>query len=163
MQTFHIQPVTAAHRGQIIQFLAQRWGGSLVVSRGRQHDASALPGFIAKCDGRIVGLATYHLSGNACELVTLDSAIEGMGIGSKLVTAVKETAVAARCCRLWLITTNDNLHALGFYQKRGFRLIAVHPNALATSRQIKPQLPLIGLNGIFLRDEIELEMRLTTP
>jgi len=28
--------------------------------------------------------------------------------------------------RVFLITTNDNLHALDFYQRRGFELVAVH-------------------------------------
>jgi RimJ/RimL family protein N-acetyltransferase len=73
---------------------------------------------------------------------------------------VKEVAVASGCERLWLITTNDNTPALRFYQKRGFQLVAIHRNALEHSRRLKPQIPLLGLNGIPLRDEIELEMLL---
>jgi hypothetical protein len=46
------------------------------------------------------------------------------------------------------------------YQKRGFVLVAIHRNALAQSRKIKPQIPLIGDHGIPLRDEIELEIPL---
>ncbi|MBK9123270.1 MAG: GNAT family N-acetyltransferase, partial [Chloroflexi bacterium] len=62
--------------------------------------------------------------------------------------------------RLWLITTNDNLDALRFYQKRGWHLVAVHRDALNESRRLKPQIPIIGMDGIPLRDEIELEMTL---
>ena len=69
-------------------------------------------------------------------------------------------AKKAGCSRIWLITTNDNLHALGFYQRRGFVIKAVHPNALDRSRELKPSIPLISENGIPLRDEIELEMSL---
>ena len=61
---------------------------------------------------------------------------------------------------MWLITTNDNLHALGFYQKRGFALVAVQPDALAQSRLLKPQISTTGMGGIPLRDEIELEILL---
>jgi hypothetical protein len=57
-----------------------------------------------------------------------------------------------------LITTNDNVAALRFYQKRGFTLAALHKNALEQSRRLKPQIPLLGLDGIPLRDEIELEI-----
>jgi hypothetical protein len=64
------------------------------------------------------------------------------------------------CTRLWLITTNDNLHALRFYQKRGFMLVAVHRNAVEQSRKLKPEIPLYGKDGIPIRDEIELEMLL---
>ncbi len=77
-----------------------------------------------------------------------------------LIEAVKQAAVSAGCRRLWLITTNDNLHALRFYQKRGFRLVAVYPNALEESRRLKPEIPLVGLDGIPLRDELELELAL---
>jgi GNAT superfamily N-acetyltransferase len=103
---------------------------------------------------------TYHIEGDACEIVSLDSLVEGIGIGAALIEAVKDAALAAGCTRLWLITTNDNLHALRLYQKRGFVLAALHRNALEVSRRLKPQIPLVGLDGIPLRDEIELEMRL---
>ncbi|MEW5718069.1 MAG: GNAT family N-acetyltransferase, partial [Chloroflexota bacterium] len=82
------------------------------------------------------------------------------GIGSALIDAVKLRARQAGCKRLWLITTNDNLTALRFYQKRGFTLAALHRNALEESRKIKPEIPLVGEHGIPLRDEIELEMML---
>lgn len=62
--------------------------------------------------------------------------------------------------RLWLITTNDNMEALRFYQKRGFILSALYPNALEESRKLKPEIPEVGLEGIPLRDEIELEFKL---
>ena len=55
--------------------------------------------------------------------------------------------------------SNDNPPALRFYQKRGFALVAVHANAVERSRQIKPEIPLIGRGGIPIRDEIELELR----
>lgn len=106
----------------------------------------------------IIGLLTYHLAYESCEVVTLDSLRPASGLGTALLEGAKAAARQARCHRLWLITTNDNLNALRFYQKRGFELVAVHRNALKHSRLIKPHLPLIGEHGIPLRDEIELEM-----
>jgi len=108
----------------------------------------------------LIGFACYHIEGDTCELVTLDSMREGIGVGSALIAVVAAAAQSAGCKRLWLITTNDNLHALGFYQKRGFVLVAVHRNAMQVTRQLKPLIPLIGDNGIPLRDEIELEIML---
>ncbi len=52
------------------------------------------------------------------------------------------------------------LDALRFYQKWGLRLVALHPNALEQSRRLKPEIPLVGRDGIPLRDELELEMTL---
>jgi len=111
-------------------------------------------------EGRPIGLVTYRIDGDECEITTLNSLVEGIGIGSALVAAIKDAAVSAECKRLWLITTNDNLPALRFYQKRGFLLVAVHRNALQQSRRLKPEIPLVGRDGIPLRDEIELEMLL---
>jgi len=105
-------------------------------------------------------LVTYHIENKACEIVSLDSLVEETGIGSGLIAAVQDEAHRAGCHRLWLITTNDNLPALGFYQKSGFYLVAVHVNALELSRSLKPTIPFVGLGGIPLRDEIELEMEL---
>ncbi|NWG75746.1 MAG: GNAT family N-acetyltransferase [Rubrivivax sp.] len=65
-----------------------------------------------------------------------------------------------RCTRVWLLTTNDNVNALRFYQKRGFVLAALHREAVAHARQIKPEIPLSGEYGIPIRDELELEMML---
>jgi hypothetical protein len=59
-----------------------------------------------------------------------------------------------------LITTNDNTAALRFWQKRGFKLLRVHRNAVEKSRKLKPEIPLTGNDGIPIRDEIELEMML---
>jgi hypothetical protein len=102
-------------------------------------------------------LITYRLAGASCEIISLDSLRPGIGVGTALIDAVAVAARQTGCRRLWLITTNDNLNALGFYQKRGFVLAAVHPDAVAEARLLKPNIPLVGLNGIPLRDEIELE------
>ena len=122
------------------------------------HRADELPGFKAVLDGKPAGLVTYRIDGDACEIVTMNSLVERMGIGSALIDAVKEIAAATDCKRLWLITTNDNTAALRFYQKYGFSLVAVHRNAVEQDRLLKPEIPLTGNDGIPIRDEIELEM-----
>lgn len=159
MSTFEVQPL-AGDRGWVARFLHERWGSARMVSRRRVHQADALPGFVAMREDKPVGLITYRIDGDECEIVSLDSAIEGVGIGSALIQAVREVAAPAGCRRLWLVTTNDNMAALRFYQKRGFVLVAVHREALVDSRRLKPEIPLVGLDGIPLRDEIELELGL---
>jgi hypothetical protein len=68
------------------------------------------------------------------------------------------------CRRLWLVTTNDNLHALGFYQRRGLRLCALHAGSLDRDRALKPELPEINPdNRIPMRDLLELELELPGP
>ncbi len=137
-------------------FLQERWGLP-VITRGRAYDPTAFPGFIAKDKGGLPqGLVTYRIEAGECEILTLNSLSGGYGIG--LVKAVKQAALEAECWRLWLITTNDNLSAMRFYQKVGFQMAAVHQNALAVSRQLKPSIPMVGEEGLPLRDEVEFEM-----
>ncbi len=158
--TIQIRPLETRDREWVARFIASQWGSAQIVTRGRVHSADLWLGFIAWEDGSRLGLVTYNVDGNECELTSLNTTREGIGIGTALIDAVKKVASAAHCARLWLITTNDNLRALRFYQKRGWRLIAVYPNALDQSRRLKPEIPLIGLDGIPLRDEIELELPL---
>jgi ribosomal protein S18 acetylase RimI-like enzyme len=126
------------------------------VSRGKTLDAATLPGFLAVHEQEVVGLITLHVDSQSCEVVTLDAFKEGMGVGSELLKEAERYARTYGCSRLWLITSNDNIEALAFYQRRGFRIVAVHPDAITEARKIKPQIPLVAENGIDIRDEVEL-------
>lgn len=158
MTTLEVRPVGPGDLAWVQPLLREHWGETRVVSRGRAHQADALPAFAAILGGTPVGLATYRFEGGQCEVVSLNSLVIGGGL--PLIQAVRKAAVEAGCRRLWLITTNDNLGALRFYQKIGFTLAALHVRALDESRRLKPSIPLIGIGGIPLRDEIELEMML---
>lgn len=158
MSAFRIRPVEESDVAWIVSFLEEHWQSRKVVSRGRIYYPEHLPGFIALHEGQRVGLVTFRIQNDQCEIVTLNSIVEGVGIGSALIDAVKAVAVSACCRRIWLVTTNDNLRGLRLYQRRGFVLAAVHRNAIEQSRKLKAEIPMIGSNGIPLRDEIELEM-----
>ena len=95
-----------------------------VVSRGTLHHVPQLPGLIATYNDIPSALLTYHLADQEFEVVTLHAAVQGHGLGAQLLAVARARAHALDCSRLWLITTNDNLNALGFYQRRGFRLVA---------------------------------------
>jgi GNAT superfamily N-acetyltransferase len=155
-----IRQLEAGDRAWVDRFILERWGAVTVVSRGQVHRPSELPGLLAGENGEPSGLLTYSIDGEECEIVTIDSLVEGAGVGTALVDAVADAARTAGCRRLWVITTNDNLPALGFYQKRGFRLVAVHRNAVDKARELKPEIPLFGLDGIPIRDELELDLEL---
>lgn len=162
---FTIRSLVPADRNWVAHFLDEHWHSTKIVSRGVAYYAHLLPGFVAEMtnapeDAPPAGLLTYHIDGKNCQVITLDSLQQGIGVGTKLIEMVKQTALDLGCKRLWLVTTNDNLLALRFYQKRGFHLVAVYPNALAESRKLKPQIPIMGIDDIPLRDEIELEILL---
>ncbi len=133
------------------------FGGDFVVSREEVHDPHKLPGFIATEGNERVGLITFHINGEYCELVSIDSLCQFMGIGSLLLEKVEEVAHKAGCRKIWAITTNDNLDAHRFFQKRGFTITDVRLGGMTKIRLLKPNVPQIGYYGIAIRDEIEFE------
>jgi N-acetylglutamate synthase-like GNAT family acetyltransferase len=158
--SYTIRTLTPQDQEDVALFIRNHWTAEFVVVHDTIYYPHKLPGFVSLMTGQIVGLVTYHVQNNECEIVTLNSDCPQKGLGTLLIEAVKNKAIAADCKRLWLVTTNDNLNALRFYQKRGFVLVTIHQNAIARVRKIKPQIPLLGEQDIPIRDEIELEMML---
>jgi GNAT superfamily N-acetyltransferase len=153
--TLRIKPVVNTDRPAIGRFIASRWGATVIV-HGTVFRPAELPGLVAVRDGRLAGLLTYDVDGDSLEIVTLDAVTPNGGVGSALVTAVSDEARRRQARQLTVITTNDNLDALRFYQRREFRLAAVRPGAVEESRRLKPQISEIGHYDIPVRDEIEL-------
>lgn len=145
---------------RVKQFWQAQWGGEELIVHGDVFRPEHLEGFVNE---DWTSLVTYTIGLAGCEIITLDSLKEGGGTGTALIDAVTDEAARQGCRRLFLSTTNDNLLALGFYQRRGFELVAVRRGAVTESRKLKPAIPLLGDNEIPLRDEIELELRLPAP
>ena len=130
-----------------------------MVSNGRLHDTTELPGFVAVESQDWLGYTQYEVVGSEMEVVTLESLVPERGAGTSLIAECTALAISRGLERLWLVTTNDNLHALRFYQRRGFVLVALRPGAVDEARRtVKPEIPATGLNGIHIRDELELEL-----
>lgn len=149
---------------EIETFLSEYWGSPKIVSRGKMHNAAKLPRFVARdISNKLVGLVVYRIDeqDNNCELVAIATKIRSEGIGSQLLKKVEKVALKKKCPRIWLITLNDNIEAAAFYIKKGYRLVAVHIDALEESRKLKPQLPKVGKHGITLMDEWEFEKELS--
>ncbi|HEX6401330.1 MAG TPA: GNAT family N-acetyltransferase [Actinomycetota bacterium] len=140
----------------MVEFLEER-STARVARLGELVDATAQATLVADKDGRIVGVLTYIIDDDSCEVLTLHVAEKWVGIGSSLLREVERLARAEDCRRLWLITTNDNLDALRFYQRRGFNLGNLHVGGIVRDRKVKPGIPAIGEYGISIHDEIELQ------
>src|SRR4051812_23581407 len=141
-------------------FLA-RHNSLRVARRGTLEPVPGHPALLAEEDGRVLGVLTSLLAPPQCEVLTLHVEERRRGLGTALLAEAGLIAADAGCARLWLITTNDNVDALRFYQRRGFRLAALYPGAVDESRaRLKPEIPPVGEYGIPLRDELELELTL---
>ena len=157
-RTITVRPVRESDREWLTDAVAEAWGSDRVVSRGRliEH-LSRLPGFVAERAGDLVGFAFLRLEGDELEVIALRSLEERQGVGTALLDAVQVDARRSGCSRVWLVTTNDNLDAIRFYQRRGWEWVAFHRDAVANSRRLKPEIPQTGAYGIEIRHEIEFE------
>ncbi len=151
----------AADEAAVAAFLELRHSAR-VARRGRLERPLDHPALIAEEDRRLIGVLTYVPGGTQWEVLTLHAGERGRGVGTALIEGVRTRAEAAGGERLWLITTNDNVDALRFYQRRGFRLAALHRGAVDDCRaRLKPEIPETGDYGIPIRDELELDLLLS--
>jgi GNAT superfamily N-acetyltransferase len=155
-----IRAVHERDRPMLTWLVAELWGSAVVAVHGTVFRPAELGGFIAERAGRIVGLVTYDLVGDMFEIVTLNAIERRAGIGSLLIEAAADKARRSGCREVRLTTTNDNVDALRFYQRRGFRLAELRPGAVDRSRRDKPEIPRTGDYGIPLHDEIDLTLRI---
>lgn len=138
--------------------IKREWGSDIILSKGKVHRIIELPWLIAVSEGEILGFLIYSIEKAECEIVLLESLVKNIGVGSKLLKEL--TSIAKKeCQRIFLITTNDNIDAMKFYQKNGFEMVAIYKDAVKRARCIKPQIPLIGNYEIPIKDEIEFELR----
>jgi len=156
-----IRPLADEDRPWALEMETESWGTPVVARLGELVDPTVLPGFVASLGGQRVGLVTYAIRGDACEVVTIRSLREGVGVGRALLDAVHDAAVAADCRRLWLVTTNNNLRALAVYQRWGLDIVAFHRHAVDDARRrLKPSIAERDANAIPIAHELELELRL---
>ncbi|UYZ14430.1 GNAT family N-acetyltransferase [Brevibacillus sp. WF146] len=136
MNEIRVRALVESDRLWLGGFLREHWGSPhMVYGHGLQvFSCDELPGFVAFCGEEPVGLVTYSVADGQLQVVSLDSVREGIGVGTALMLAV---------------------------ERRGYELVALHRNAVEQARRIKPQIPAVGSDGIPLRDEIELEKRLS--
>ena len=156
----NVRPKEPADHSDVLAFY-EKHETAQVARFGQLVHPIECPALLAKDRGKLAGVLTYIVDGEGCEILTLHSAERWREVGTALIEAVERLARDLACSRLWLITTNDNVDALRFYQRRGFRLAALYPGAVGHSRVgLKPEIPEMGEYGIPLRDELELEKAL---
>jgi ribosomal protein S18 acetylase RimI-like enzyme len=152
--------MVSGDRPRLAGLMTARWGSTSVARLRRLTDVTGLEGFVAAGEsGEWMGYASYEIDGSSLEILVLESVRENRGVASALIARCVARAIESKLDRVWLITTNDNVDALRFYQRRGFVLVALHRNGVSWSRQnMKPEIPELGFHDIPIRDELELEL-----
>ena len=155
-----VEEIKQEVRGDIDAFIVSHWFSMHMVVHGECIDLGNADGWYVTEGGEIVGLITYRIVDDEMEILSLDSVHGNKGVGTALLNEAITKAKDCRCLKVKVFTTNDNLDALRFYQKRGFEVVRIYRNAVDMARKMKPSIPLIGNDGIPLKHEIELEYSL---
>ncbi|UOQ45283.1 GNAT family N-acetyltransferase [Halobacillus salinarum] len=154
-------PISHVSEEKLNAFFIEQWGSLEMLTAQETYQLRELEGFSCQTINEdLIGLVTFKETRGSLEIVSLDSLQEGSGIGSELLRLVESEAEVRGVELVQLTTTNDNIRALAFYQKRGYRITQVSPDAVREARRRKPSIPLIAANGIPISDEIRLEKNL---
>jgi ribosomal protein S18 acetylase RimI-like enzyme len=145
-------------------FIDEHWRrlwGLPVFTLDREYQPTDVEGLVYRDDGGVAGgLVTWDADGDRAEIVTLDAFEQGRHVGGRLLDGAEEELRRRGVKLVTIMTTNDNLRAIAFYVRRGYRIVAVHLDAMERVRQLKPGVPQTGQDGLPLRDVIELAKEL---
>lgn len=159
MESILIRPIEEKDKEWIKRVMINAWSSEMVVA-SKLFNTLTLAGFVAEFNGQLTGVVVYDIANGKLEIVSLNSTQEKRGVGTALIEKVKDFAKKKGFKSIWLVTSNDNIDSLRFYQKRGFRITKIYPNAIDKARKIKPEIPIVGSYGIPLKDALELEYKL---
>jgi ribosomal protein S18 acetylase RimI-like enzyme len=153
-----IRPATSADQARIATLSNYFWGENEVESFGRSYQVDELPAYVTCDEDEIVGVASYALEGDETNLVALNvlPQWQGRGAARDLMAAVIKTMQAEGVKRIILSTTNDDLPALGLYQRLGFTITNVDVGKMIEHHGGEE----LGFAGIPVRDEIQMELNL---
>jgi len=156
--TYEILPVDPVLREKLQPILDETWSSPLLAINGKLWDSRTMPGYVAVNGDEILGYLLYEFHDGVCEIMVLESVAQNIGLASAFIGQMKQTAKSGGVNKVIVQTSNDNTHAFRFYQRRGFTIREVRIGAMDAARKLKPSIPLIGEEGIPLRDEIEFEI-----
>ena len=153
-----IRPATSADQARIATLSNYFRGEDEVESFGRSYQVDELPAYVACDEDDIVGVASYASDGDETNLVVLNvlPQWQGRGAARDLIAAVTKAMQVEGVKRIILSTTNDDLPALGLYQRLGFAITNVDVGKMVEHHGGEE----LGFAGIPVRDEVQMEVNL---
>jgi ribosomal protein S18 acetylase RimI-like enzyme len=150
---------TAADQEGAMALFRRDFGHTQIVAFGEVAALERAPILVATMKGELAGALAYRDRPDALQIVALatDPMWQRTGVGGHLVADAEAAARTRGLARVVLATTNDNLPALSFYQRRDYYITEVIPGAILPHLKGRNA---VGFGGIPIRDEIRLEKKL---
>jgi ribosomal protein S18 acetylase RimI-like enzyme len=154
-----VREATAADRERVRELFLAEFGHLTIVAFGSVMHAGDDAALVAEMKDDLAGALAYRELDDALHVVALatDPLWQRAGVGGYLLAEAELLARARSLPRIIAATSNDNIPALYFYQRHGYRMTAIEPDAFAAQR-VKPSGP--GFAGIAVHDEVRMEKRL---
>jgi GNAT superfamily N-acetyltransferase len=142
----------------VIRSMAEEKWHPPIVTTIRDYMPEDVEGMVWRDEqDEVQGLITWHIDGERAEVVTLDAFQQGQHIGGRLLDGAEAEFRKCGVRKVSITTTNDNLRAIAFYVRRGYRIVKIELDGMDRVRARKPSVPMIAIDNIPLRDMFELE------
>lgn len=148
-------------KSELLAVMLAAWGSHKMMIDLHTYDVAEIDALgLYTPEGKTAALASWTLRGETAYLCALHSLRPGEGVAIRMLDAVKDAAKAAGATKLKAMLTNDNMPGLTFYQRRGFRLSGLYPEAIDHYRSVIPTIIKTGYRDIPIHDALELEIGL---
>jgi ribosomal protein S18 acetylase RimI-like enzyme len=146
-------------RPRIQELFLSDFGHLTVVAFGEVMHADQEAALVAEMKDDVAGALAHRRLDSAFHIVALatDPMWQRSGVGGYLLAEAELLARREGYDRVVTSTSNDNLPSLYFFQRHGFRITAVNPDAFARHLNVA-NAP--GFAGIYIRDEVQLVKQL---
>lgn len=136
------------------------FGGRQLVADGQRVSLEHADLLVAETEGGVTGALAWHRRDDALHIMALatDPMWQRSGVGGYLLAEAELLARRLSLRRIRVTISNDNIPALYFYQRRGYRLTAILTDSLSSQPANRG---LIGFADIPIVDEVQLTKALT--
>ena len=150
-----VREASAEDRERAIEIFQREFRGRQLVADGEAVSFNDAQMLVAETEGGISGALAWRHRKGVFHIVALatDPMWQRSGVGGYLVVEAEALARRDRMRKIVVTLTNDNIPALYFYQRRGYRLAAVFSGAVSSHPRNKN---LAGFAGIPIEDEVQL-------
>lgn len=143
---------------EITNFMTRTWGSPRMLVGMHVYNVTEIEatGLYDRA-GKLLAFASWVIRDRTAFLCALHSLVAANGNAKLLLSALKPLVKARGARSIRAMATNDNMPALVFYQKNGFRLATLYVGAVDAYRPTMPGMITHGYEGIAIHDALELE------
>jgi ribosomal protein S18 acetylase RimI-like enzyme len=154
-----VRDALPAERDKALQLFRRSLGSDQLVAYGQSVPLDQAELLVAEAEREVAGALAWRRIDGALHILALatDPMWQRSGMGGHLLAEAELLARRHAHPRVVATVTNDNVPALYFYQRRGYRLSGFLRGSLAGRT---PDRRTVGFGGIPILDEIELEKAL---